>query len=209
MKLTQKITLALGVLAAAGASFAQTAANRAQGLLGQRYVDVGFGVQDADGIKDNLYTAGATVNLPFVPNAADFGFSYTYSRFKGPVRANGNAIGGNLNLYAPLQGVKPFVGVNVGWQWTSIRGFDDDDYGVWGAAAGVEIPVGAFTITPRIVYADDFENSANSSQDWTYEVEGNYWFSATSAAYASVGKTDGRRGSIDLWNYKVGVRVKF
>jgi hypothetical protein len=209
MKLTQKITFALGLLAAASASIAQTTTSRAQGLLGQRYVDLGFGVQDADQLSDHLYTVGASVNMPLLPNAADVGFGYAYSRFRGPIRANGNAIGGNLRLYAPLQGVKPFVGLNVGWQWTSIRGFDDDDYGFWGAAAGVEIPLGAFTLTPRVGYADDFENTENSSQDWTYELEANYWFSNTAAAYASVGKTDGRRGSIDTWNYRAGVRFRF
>jgi hypothetical protein len=209
MKLTKKITLTLGLLAAASASIAQTTASRAQGLLGQRYVDVGVGVQDADQLSDHLYSAAAAVNLPLVPNVSDVGFNYTYSRFKGPIRANGNAIGGNLRVYAPLQGVKPFAGVNVGWQWTAIDGFDDDDYGVWGATAGVEIPLGAFVITPRIVYSDDFESSLNSSQDWTYEVEANYWFSTTSAAYVSVGKTDGRRGSIDTWNYRAGVRFRF
>ena len=209
MKPTKKITLVLGLLAAAGTSIAQTTATSGQGLLGQRYADLGVGVQDVDQFSDNIYSIGASVNTPLVPSSADAQFGYTYSRVRGVVRGHANTLGGGLKVYAPLQGVKPFVGANVGWQWVSIRGFDDDDSGLWGGTAGVEIPVGAFTLTPRVNYTDDFENSRNSSQEWSYEVEANYWFSATKAAYASVGKADGRSGAPDSWNYRAGVRMKF
>lgn len=209
MKLTQKITLVLALLAAAGTGIAQTAAGRGTGLLGQRFVDVGVGLQDIDNFSDHIYSAGASVNTPFLPSLADASFGYTYSRIKGVIRGNANTFSTGLKFYAPLQGVKPFVGANVGWQWVSIRGFDTEDDGIWGATAGVEIPVGAFTLTPRIVYSDDFESTRNSSQEWSYELEANYWFNASSAVYASVARSDGRSGSADSWNYRAGLRVKF
>ncbi len=209
MKLTQKITLALGLLAAAGTSIAQTASN-STGLLGTRYVEYSFGGQDIAQLKPNLYSLGASVNAPLVPGAFDVGASYEYSWIRGSgLRGHSNSFGGYGTFYTALAGVKPFVGAGVGWQWSRTRGFGGDDQGVWGAAVGVEIPAGAFTLTPRIGYGDDFESSVNSSQQVTYGVDANYWVNAKTAVYGAVSFTDVRASSLESWNYEVGVRLKF
>jgi hypothetical protein len=211
MNLTKKITLALGLLAAAGASFAQTAANTATtGLLGQRYGEVSFGVQDIKHLSTNVYSLGAAVNAPVVPAVLDVGAAYDYSWIRGGgVRGHSNTFGGYATAYTALAGVKPFLSGAVGWQWSSARGFGDDDQGLWALAAGVEIPAGPVTLTPRISYADDFESSVNSSQEWTYAVEANYWVNTSTAVFGSVGYTDVLRSSLESWNYRVGLRVKF
>ena len=208
MKLTQKITLALGLLAA-GTSFAQTTASNAAGLLGQRYAEVNFGVQDIKHFSQNGYSLGAAVNTRVIANTLDVGASYDYSWIGGSLRGHANTIGGYATAYAPLSGVKPFVGAGVGWQWSSNRFVGSDDQGLWALTAGVEIPVGAVTLTPRIAYADDFEISRDSSQQWTYSVEANYWLNAKTAVYGSVGRSDVRQSSFDSWNYQVGLRFKF
>lgn len=207
MTLTKKITLALGIIAATGASQAQTATTGAApvGVLGQRYAEVSFEMQEIDFVSPNLYSANLSANLP-VTSSLDLTGSYSYGRIRGNVRGHSNTVGAIATAYTALNGVKPFASAGLGYQWTRFAGFDDDA-GFWGVAVGVEIPVGAFAITPRIAYVDDFESG--SSEQITYEVEGNYWFSSSSALFAKVGKTDVRDSRVDTWNYEVGFRVKF
>lgn len=208
MNLTQKITLTLGLLAA-GASYAQSNAPVSTGLLGQQYTELSFGVNDIKHVSENGYSLSAGANTPVIPGKLDAGASYSYSWVRGDFRGHANTIGGYATAYVPLNGVKPFVGAGVGWQWTSARYVGSNDQGLWGATAGVEIPAGPVTITPRIVYADDFEGSADSGQEWTYQVEANYWFNQTTAVFGSIGKTDVHHSRFDSWNYQIGLRGRF
>jgi hypothetical protein len=214
MKLTKKTTLALGLLAAAGASYAQTTADvspnsNGLGLLGQRTTELSIGVQDIQHVSEDAYSVGARANNPLIPGVLDAGGSYRYSWTRGEFKGHANTIGGYATAYAPLNGVKPFVGTGLGYQWTNVRLAGNDERALWGLTAGVEIPAGRVTLTPRINYADDFEGSRNSSQEWTYQVEANYWFSKSSAVFASIGKSDVRRSSYDSWNYVIGLRGRF
>lgn len=212
MNLTKKMTLAAGLLVAA-AGYAQTTATSSSsnphGLLGTRYAELNFGVQDVKFIRDHAYGVGASVNTPVVPGAFDAGLTYAYNWIRGPVRAHANTFGGYGIFYVPAGGVKPFVGAGVGWQWLDTRGFSSEDQGVWGATAGVEIPLGRFTLTPRVAYADDFENSVNSSQEWRWSAEGNYALNQSTAVFASLGRSDVARSPARSWDYGLGVRVKF
>jgi hypothetical protein len=139
----------------------------------------------------------------------DAGASYSYSWIRGALRGHSNTIGGYAVAYAPFNGVKPFAGAGLGYQWNSYGFGGVDDEALWGMTAGVEIPAGAVTITPRINYADDFEGSRNSNQSWTLQVEANYWFDETSSVFGSIGKTDIRRNPFDSWNYELGLRARF
>jgi hypothetical protein len=211
MNLTKKITLALGLLAA-GVSYAQTPADGryGTGLLGQRYTELSVGLQDIKHVREHGYSVGAEANNPVIPGVLDAGASYSYSWIRGPFKGHANTIGAYATAYAPLHGVKPFVGTGLGYQWTSARFVGSDEHVLWGLTTGVEIPAGErVTVTPRISYADDFEGSRQSTQDWTFSVEGNYWFNRTSAVFASIGKSDIRRSSFDAWNYQVGLRARF
>jgi hypothetical protein len=209
MNLTKKTILALGVFAA-GVSYGQTAADgRPQGLLGARYTEINFGLQDIRHYADHAYGVGAEANNPVIPGVLDAGAAYSYSWVRGAIKGHANTIGAFAKAYAPLNGVKPFVGAGLGYQWTSVRFAGSDEQALWGLSTGVEIPAGAVTVTPRISYADDFEGTRNSSQEWTFAVEANYWFSKTSAVFGSVGKTDVRRSPIDAWSYVVGLRARF
>ena len=209
MKTTKKITLALGLLLA-GAGFAQTTATRSgNGLLGQRYAEFGVGLQDLKFISDHAYSFGATANTPLAPSGLDAGIGYSHAWVDGQIDGHANTFGGYLTAYVPLHDVKPFLSAGVGWEWTRFRRFGDDDQGLWNLAAGVEIPLGAITLTPRVSYADDFEGRFSSDQQWTYEVEGNCWINAKTAVFGSVGKTDVVRSPAEAWNYRLGVRVRF
>lgn len=209
MKLTQKTTLVLGLLAAIGTSIAQNTSNT-NGLLGQRYAELSFGAQDLNQLKPHLYGLGAAVNAPVIPGSFDVTATYDYSWIRGSgLRGSANTFGGFGTLYTALNGVKPFVAGGIGWEWSRTRGFGSDDQGLWTAAVGVEIPAGVVTLTPRISYGDDFENSRTSSQQITYSVDANYWLDAKSAVYGAVGFTDYRSSPLESWNYRVGYRLKF
>ncbi|MGH7944989.1 MAG: porin [Opitutaceae bacterium] len=209
MNLTKNITLALGLLSA-GVSHAQTTPAGGEGLLGHRYTELSFGLQDLKHVSDHGYSVGASANNPLIPGVLDAGASYSYSWIRGPFRGHANTVGGYAIAYAPFNGVKPFVGAGLGYQWTSFSFGGSDDQALWGLTAGVEFPAGPrVTITPRINYADDFEASRNSTQAWTYQVEANYWFNSKSAVFGSVGKSDVRRSPIDSWNYEIGLRARF
>ncbi len=209
MKLTKKILLAFGLAAAAGASYAQTAPTGAApvGVLGQSFSELSFGVQDIDNLSPNFYSLGVGANVPVAPHV-DLGASYNYGWIRGNVHGHQNTIGATATAYTALSGVKPFVMAGLGYQWSSYRGFRDNG-SLWALGAGVEIPVGAITLTPRIVYNDDFEASAASSQAATYEVEANYWVSRSTAVFGTVGRTDYLHSSTNSWNYQAGVRLKF
>jgi hypothetical protein len=211
MKLTNKLIVALGLLAA-GVSEAQTtgAGSADLGLLGHRYTELNVGLQDIKHLSDHGYIVGASANNALIPGVLDAGASYSYSWIRGPFRGHANTIGGYATAYAPFNGVKPFAGAGLGYQWSSFGFGADDDQALWGLTAGVEIPAGpGLTITPRVNYADDFESSRNSSQVWTYQVELNYWYNARSAVFGSIGKSDVRRTSFDSWNYELGLRARF
>jgi hypothetical protein len=206
MNLTKKITLALG-LAVAGASFAQTSATTTAGVLGQQFTELSFGSSDIRHISPNFYDLSLSGNVPVSPHL-DLGGSYAYGWIGGAYRGHANQVNGTATFYTNYSTVKPFVSLGLGYQWASFQG-GSDDFGLWGGAVGVEIPAGAFTFTPRIAYVDDFKGSSQSSQQTSYDVEGNYWVSRTTAVFASVGFTDVNKTSTDSWDYRVGLRLKF
>jgi hypothetical protein len=211
MNLTKNITLALGLLAA-GVSQAQTPADGrfGEGLLGHRYTELNFGLENLEHVSDHGYSVGAAANNPLIPGVLDAGASYSYSWIRGPFKGHANTIGSYATAYTPFRGVKPFAGVGLGYQWTSFSAGSGDDHGLWGLTTGVEIPAArGLTITPRINYADDFEGSRNSVEVWTYQVEANYWVNEKSAVFGSFGKSDVRHSSIDSWNFEFGLRARF
>jgi hypothetical protein len=210
MNLTKKITLALGLLAAGAASHAQTtaASSTGNGFLGQRFAEVNLGLQNLRNIHDHSYSTGASVNLPAVPSLLDVGATYDYSWVRGPFRGHANTVGVYAVAYTPLQGAKPFFGAAVGYQWTSLRFLGSDGEGLWGLTAGVEVPVGVWTFTPRVSFSDDIDTNTGA-QDVTGALEVSRWINTTTAVFGSLSHTDVRRSSLDSWNYTVGLRLRF
>jgi len=209
MKLTKKITLALGLLAVAGTGFAQQSATSGvkNGVLGQSYTELSFGTQDIKHLSTNGYGLGASQSTPVTANV-DVAGGYSYNWIKGNIRAHSNTLNGVATAFTTWNGVKPYASAGLGYQWESGRGFHDN-YGLWGAAVGVEIPVCAeATVTPSINYVDDFRGARQSTQQTTFGVEANYWFSKDAAAFAGLGYSDVRRSSFDSWNYTIGLRIK-
>jgi hypothetical protein len=208
MKLSNKITLALGLLLA-GATHAQTTATTSTpttgpGLMGQRYAEFGSGVHDFK-LAGDATLLGVGANLPVVPSLLDAGVTYSYDWTHGSPRTHHHTFGASATIYAPLNGVKPFVGIGAGWQ---THRHNSDDQGIWNASAGVEIPAGDFTLTPRVTYASDFEAPGVRMEQWNWAVEANYWANAKAGVFAAVGRSDLLHRSERSWNYQIGVRVR-
>jgi hypothetical protein len=210
MNLTKKMILALGLLAAASAGVAQTAVTTTtNGVLGQQFAEVNFSFVEIDSISDYTYVPGLRVNVPVIASQLDVGGTYNYAKIRGPIKGHTNAFGVYATGYMPLENVKPFVSANLGYAWTSLPANAGDKGSNWAVNVGVEIPVGDFTITPSIGYGNEFDNSFNEGDTWTYRVEGNYWFSPRTAAYAAIAKSDEHRNPVDVWSYQLGYRFKF
>jgi hypothetical protein len=209
MNTTKRTALALLAIVSALSTQAQTlSTNSTSGVLGHRYSEVSFGLQDPKHFSQDLYDLSLSGNVPVAPNL-DLGAGYSYGWIGGSgIKGHVNTIGTTATAYTALNGVKPFIALGLGYQWVSTAGLRDDN-GIWGGSIGVEIPAGAFSVTPSISYADDFRSSGNSTQQTTYGVEGNYWLSSAAALFASVGYTDLHSSSVDSWNYRIGYRWKF
>lgn len=209
MNLTKNTILALGLLVAAGAGHAQEAMSTGAtpaGVLGQSYTELKFSMADLDSTSHNLYGAGVAANVPVTPGL-DLGAGYTYGWIRGSNRGHLHSVGTTATAYTAVGGVKPFVGVGLEYQWTRLTG-NRNDATNWTAAAGVEIPAGVLTVTPRVVYTDDFRGTARSTQQLSYEVEGNVWLNRRAAIFATAGYTDVRHTNVDSWDYGIGIRFK-
>lgn len=208
MNLTKKTILALGLIVTTGVGFAQntTTGEAPVGVLGQSYSEVHFGASDITHITKDQYGLGVLANVPFTPYLdVNAGYDYAWLNGTGHV----NSVNASAIVHTTFRGVKPFVGAGLGYDWQRWIGGGKDDLTTWGLTAGVEIPVSAVTITPRINFADDFRDSASSSQQTTYAVEANYWLNKSWGVFGSVGYTDVNRSSFDAWDYGVGARFKF
>ena len=87
------------------------------------------------------------MNNPLIPGVLDAGASYSYSWIRGAFRGHANTIGAYTTAYTVLNGVKPFAGAALGYQWNSF-GPGVDDQALWGLTTGVEIPAGALPALP-------------------------------------------------------------
>jgi hypothetical protein len=215
-KTTKNLALALGLLTTAIASHAQSSAMPSTapmspplGLLGTQYTEFNLGAQDIRHISTDGYGLGIAANTAVIPGKVDAGALYRYNWIGGSFRGHANTVGAYATAYAPMQGVKPFVGAGLGYQWTSVRFGGSDDQALWNATAGVEIPAGPVTLTPRVNYDDDFQGTGKSGQAWTYSLEANYWLDSKCAVFASVGYSEVRHSKFDTWNYVVGLRSRF
>jgi hypothetical protein len=196
-----KIVSALAAVAVSASVFAQTQPENpnysSSGLLGQRYVDYGFGLIDVNKSRTDLYGTGLTVNVPVVSNI-DIAVNYSYSWVEADHNDNANELSLDAIYYIEAGKVKPFGGVTYGYHWNDW--FDDDFVGAFG---GLE-----FQVLPQLVlsgragysaWTDDVDEGA-----WDGTVEARYFFTKTVAASASVTLFEG--GDV---GYTAGVTLKF
>jgi hypothetical protein len=185
---------------------AASAGGLPSGTLGQRYGELSFGVADLQHVSPNFYDLSFGGNLPLT-RELDLGANFGHGWFGGHTPGTTNALGTGLTFHRPLSGpVQGFASAGLGYQWWNDGGGDG---GFWNAAVGVQIPVGSFTLTPRLVYTDDFRRPAHSSQQLAIETEANVWLSQYSAVFATIGYSDARHSRVDAWTGRIGYRFGF
>src|SRR5579862_9332755 len=173
MKLTKKLTFVLATTAAACVLHADTSAtsdsaDSSAGTIGQRYGELSFTDQNVSHISNDFTSLGFDLNYPATKHL-DIGAGYGYSWLQNKYRQRSSVVDIGATVYTTYAGVKPFVSLNLGYEWDRLTesGFYPyhADYGVWGLGAGVEIPVDpTVAITPFISYQDDLQDSAHSAQ---------------------------------------------
>lgn len=225
MKTNITFALPLFVAALAATASAQTVTTSSTGLLGQRYIEIGAGAIDPHNSSKEGFTGDIAVNLPVQPGF-DVGLGYSYSRLNYPysavpfeARSRDHTVYATATSYMEAQGMKPFAGVALGYQWAKQNLLynltpggvtvvnDRNDEALWGLGVGVEIPVGRVTVTPAVTYQDGFKRG--STGGFTYGVDTNYWVTQKVGLFGAVNYSDPSGGGIQSWTYKAGVRLKF
>jgi hypothetical protein len=229
MKTMHKLMLALAALLLAGTSQGQTTMASSTGssslrdnpgVLGHSYTDLNYSWVDfsEDGIDAHGYIAGFRGNVP-IRRGLDVGLGYHYYRennhrnpFTGTeFDARYHQVATDATFFLPTRAIKPFISGAVGYQWSrgdiqSLRTYDSQ--WIWGASSGVQIPLGAFTLTPRISYTDTMQNSSVGS--WHYGAEAHHWFTEKLGGYLDATFHDPRRnGGPEAWTYTAGMRLRF
>jgi hypothetical protein len=237
MKAKYQLAVGIAVLLLAGAGYSQTTSSTTNntgfftranpsirdnpGVLGHTFADFNYSWVDYHrdaGIDADGYIAGFAANTP-VARGLDVGLGYNYYRennhrnpFSGtPYDARYHGVGTSATFYAPMGGAKPFLTGGVGYQWSrgdiqSLRTFGHE--WVWNAGAGIEIPMGFFSFTPRVTYADTMRN--NSIGGWHYGAQVHHWFTEKVGGYFDATFHDPRNGGgAQSWTYTGGVRMRF
>jgi len=226
---TIKTLISTVALFAASTGFAQSSntcswlpkGDDSQGVIGKRYAEAGFEVQDLQHTSHNAYGTGISANIPLI-QGIDVGGSYQYSWYKpDPEDETIHDINAYATFYKKLDdGVKPFVSASLGYSWFKEKLADgwlfnngsnsySIDTATWAMAVGAEFPFKWFAVTPTISYRDDFKRSRESSQSLDYGVEASAWITSRIGASLSVSYVSWQHSSDYTWIYGTGVRVRF
>lgn len=234
MKTMNRLALVCAALAAT-ASFGQTTPTATSpaysspapsirdnpGVLGHSYLDFNYTWVDfnEDNASPRGYIAGLSANMP-LQRGLDVGLGYNYFRENNhrnpfnnsPFDVRAHQLTTNATYWLPSAGVKPFVTGAVGYKWNhgdlqSFRTYDDT--WVWAAGVGAEIPLGLFSLTPRISYSNDFHGHYAPGV-WHYGAQAHHWFNEKFGGYLDAAYHDPRdRFAGEYWSYGAGVRMRF
>ncbi len=209
MKTITRFTLCLLVLLAAGRAETSVDDRAPNGVLGQNYAEISFGLQDIRHVQPNFYDVTVAGNAAVLPHL-DLGGAFGAGWIRGNIDGNASLLAGTATTYTAWRNVKPFLSTSLGYQWFHAPGAANDKW-LWGVSTGVEVPVvdRLLSLTPRIGHSDDFRSGPRSAQQWTFETEGNAWLTRNLALFASVGYSDEVRSRFDSWNWRLGFRSRF
>lgn len=196
MKLAAVLTASILSVAAFAQSATVETESATAGLLGKRFVGVGFGWLDVNHSSVEAMSTGLEFNLPVHTNI-DLGLGYGYTWLEGAEEI-GHTLGASVTGYFTRAENKPYARLSIGQFWGNDDWYYDADYAIWGAEVGVERAVtDKLSLTFSVSYNDDFENGDNGS--WSTALGGTYNLTDALVAtadvswleYGSVGYTAG------------------
>ncbi len=210
MNYSKSLVGALAAIAAGACLFGQTASvnNDSAGLLGQRYVGVGFFVDDLREVPVDSGLGGSVgVNLPITSNL-DLAFQYAYERISDSLlKARNHTVGATLRAYNPYEGVKLFSDATLSHSWSRVRApgvgrvTENDPY--WELGVGVEAPLTSSTaLLGRVSYSDAFDGDVDGT--WNFTAGVSHRFTAKVDGLASVTFHED-----DAVVYAIGVAYRF
>jgi hypothetical protein len=152
-------------------------ASNSAGLLGKNYVDFGlFTEHFRNTDSKNGYGTDLDLNLPAFDNF-DIGLNYAFERATGVSQITDNTLGTSFTGYFATGKVKPFADLDFGyaWQRTKVDGIATRyDRGIYGAGAGLEVPVtGSTVVQGRAAYDNSFRKGAVHERVYTATVAQN------------------------------------
>ena len=147
------------------------------GLLGKNYVDVGlFTERFRNTDSKSGYGTALDLNLPAFDNL-DIGLNYAFERVASKPQLTDNTLGTSFTGYFSAGSVKPFVDLDLGyaWQRSKLSGVSTrNDRGIYGAGAGLELPVSASTaFIGRAAYDNSFRRGSQHAWVYTASVDHN------------------------------------
>jgi hypothetical protein len=192
-----------------------------QGVIGKRYVEAGFDLQNVQHTSHNAYDANISANIPII-KGIDISGGYSYGWYdRKPLHQDYNDIGTSVKLYKAIEdGVKPFISAGLGYSWFNEKldsgwyftGNGKNSYShnsaTWGASAGVEFPYKWISVTPRIGYSDDFSTTSKSTQAWRYGVTASSWITSKIGIYGEAAYVAWQHTPAHDWVFGAGVRVR-
>lgn len=180
-----------------------------QGNVGRRYGEGYLGIHDVSKTTKSLFAAGVGGNLP-VCTGIDLLGSIGYTSFK-PNNASTTltTFDGNVRLYNKIEGdIKPFIQAGLGMTFGDVLDHSTN-WVNWSVGIGAEFPYQWVSVTPTIIYRDDFRHSGASRQSMDYAVEVSSWATPQVGVFAKATYVAVVRDLSDSLGLTAGVRVRF
>lgn len=214
---TIKTFIGTVALLAASTVFAQTGSceffpkgdTDGQGTIGRRYAEGYLSLESVSHTTDDVFSIGAGGNLPLC-KGIDLGGSIAYSSFKpDDFSTTLTHFDGNVKLYNKIENdIKPFVIAGLGLSMGDVHDHSTNWIN-WSVGIGAEFPYKWISVTPSIIYRDDFRHRGPSTQSMNYAVDINSWATPQIGVFskiAAIDKMSDRNVELAL---TVGVRVRF
>lgn len=200
MKILHTLLTSLAI-APLSVAVAQTTADSAPGLLGQRYMEAHAGGVASERASGLGFDTGARYSTPIF-RQTDVAISYDY-RHTRPERIgafsqteNSRQLNADVTEYVQTGAIKPFATAGLGYRWEARqfnfgRPWSDthDNGGTWRVGVGAEVPVSSITVTPSMHYYDGINNH---QRGFTYAVQAHTWLTHAFGVFANVAYDDPR-----------------
>ena len=191
----------------------QTNATLPSGLLGRTYTSFNLGLEQIrhEVANPTGFVADADVNLP-IDDGFDYHVDFGYQHAaKTGFKLRDTLINNGVTYYYRTHTVTPFLTAGFGYDWSraTVRNVTSrNNHLSYGAATGVEVPMGTST---AVRLALDFDQSVRHprAQTLNYQFSTNHWFNDTVGASLGAIFRQGYSGAHDATVYTAGMHFSF
>jgi len=180
-----------------------------QGTIGRRYAEGYLGFQDVSKTTKNVFAVGVGGNLP-VCGGIDLLGSINHTSFKpGKASTTLTNFDGSVRLYNKIEDdIKPFIQAGLGMTFGDVLDHSTNWIN-WNVGIGAEFAYKWISVTPTIIYRDDFRHNGPSKQSMDYSVEVSSWATPQVGVFAKLSYVAVVHDLADSIGLTAGVRVRF